>query len=156
MAVAWVTRVNLKPPMMAVALGKNHYTNIGIKEHKEFSISLPNEEMLKLVDYMGIVSGAKIDKSKLVKFFYGELTNAPMVQDCPLTMECRLVQHIELNSNDLFIGEVVAAYSEDQYLTKGMPDAIKMRPFTLSMPDNTYYGLGEKIGDAWKDGNQLR
>ena len=64
LAVAWVCRVNASPPMMGVALGKGHHTNKGIREHKEFSVNVPGADLIKAVDYVGLVSGEKVDKSK--------------------------------------------------------------------------------------------
>lgn len=71
MAAAWVSRVNFNPPMIGVALGKIHHTNKGIHEHREFSVSVPGSELMAAVDYAGLVSGAKTDKSGLFEPFYG-------------------------------------------------------------------------------------
>ncbi len=77
MAVGWVSRVNFKPPMMAVALGRSHYTNAGIEKNKAFSVNVPGMDLLEKVDYCGIVSGEKADKSKVFDVFYGELSRRP-------------------------------------------------------------------------------
>ena len=59
---------------------------------------------------------------------------------------------VELPSHDLFIGEAVAAYSEDRFLDDGKPDIEKIEPFLLSLSDNRYLSIGEQIGKAWSDG----
>jgi flavin reductase (DIM6/NTAB) family NADH-FMN oxidoreductase RutF len=84
MTVAWFSMASYNPPRMAIVLGKNHYTNPGIKENKAFSVCLPSEDMAEVTDYCGIVSGKKTDKSKIFDLFYGELKTAPMIKDCPL------------------------------------------------------------------------
>ena len=122
MAVGWVSLVNFNPPMMAVALGKFHYTNAGIQENKAFSVNIPGIASMEKVDYCGIVSGEKTDKSKIFDVFYGELAPAPMIRECPLSLECKLVNAVDLPTNSLFIGEIVGAYSEERYLTEGKPD----------------------------------
>ena len=155
MAVGWVSRVNFNPPLMAVALGKSHYTNAGIHKNKAFSVNVPGIDLLEKVDYCGIVSGEKTDKSNIFDVFYGELPGAPMIRECPLSLECRLVNAVDLPTNSLFIGEIVGAYSEERYLTEGKPDIKKIGPFTLTMPDNNYWEIGESAGRAWSVGKNF-
>ena len=155
LAVGWITRVNSRPPMLAIALNKTHYTNGGIREHKEFSVNVPGVDLLEKVDYCGLVSGKEADKSKLFDVFYGKLRGAPLIRECPLCLACTLVEAVSLPSNDLFIGEIVEAYAEESSLTSGNPDIAKMQPFTLTMPDNTYWKIGEKAGKAWDAGRKL-
>ena len=69
-------------------------------------------------------------------------------------MECELTNAVELPSNTLFIGEIIAAYTDEQYLIDGNLDINKIRPFTLTMPDNNYWRVGENIGKAWKIGGK--
>ncbi|MCX5846064.1 MAG: flavin reductase family protein [Deltaproteobacteria bacterium] len=156
MAVGWVSRVNFNPPMIAVALGKFHYTNAGIHKNKTFSVNIPGIDLIEKVDYCGLVSGEKVDKSKLFDVFYGNLPAAPMIRECPLCMECKLFNAVDLPSNTLFIGEIIETYTEGRYLTDGKPDIKKMNPFTLTMPDNNYWRVGENAGKAWSIGNNFR
>ncbi|MBN1913853.1 MAG: flavin reductase family protein [Candidatus Omnitrophica bacterium] len=156
LAAAWVSRVNFKPPAIAVALGKGHYTNIGIEKDKSFSVNIPGVTLVKETDYCGIVSGKSVDKSGLFEVFYGDLKTAPMIKQCPLCIECKLINAVGMQMDTLFIGEVVSAYSEEKYLTAGDPDIQKINPFILSMPDNNYWSIGEKVGQAWSCGRQLK
>jgi flavin reductase (DIM6/NTAB) family NADH-FMN oxidoreductase RutF len=156
LAVAWVCRVNSSPPMMGVALGKGHHTNKGIREHKEFSVNVPGADLIKAVDYVGLVSGEKVDKSKIFESFYGQLKHAPMIRSCPLTMECKVVNTVELPADEFFIGEIVGVYTEERYLTDGKLDIHKMKPFTLTMPDNGYWSMGELLGKAWDIGKDFK
>ena len=71
-------------------------------------------------------------------------------------MECRLVDSVKLPTNELFIGEIVAAYCEQRYMTDGKPDIKKIEPFTLTMPDNRYWKVGESVGRAWSIGTELK
>ncbi|BBO68723.1 hypothetical protein DSCA_26530 [Desulfosarcina alkanivorans] len=64
MAVGWVSRVNFKPPLFAIALGP-HHTNKGIDENREFSINIPDVSLMEKTDYCGLVSGKQTDKSEL-------------------------------------------------------------------------------------------
>jgi flavin reductase (DIM6/NTAB) family NADH-FMN oxidoreductase RutF len=156
LAVAWTCRVNSSPPMMGVALGKGHHTNKGIREHKEFSVNVPSTDLIKAVDYVGLVSGEKVDKSKIFESFYGQLKHAPMIRSCPLTMECKVINTVDLPDDEFFIGEIVGVYTEERYLTDGKPDIQKMKPFTLTMPDNGYWSMGELLGKAWGIGKDFK
>ncbi|MDH3851734.1 MAG: flavin reductase family protein, partial [Deltaproteobacteria bacterium] len=156
MALGWLTRVNFKPPMLGVAVNQGHASHAAIVETGEFSVNFPTVDMVEVTDYVGLVSGKRVDKSKLFAIFYGELKNAPMISECPLTIECKLSKTVELPTNSFFIGEIVGSYSEEQFLTNGAPDIKKVKPFLLTMPDNRYWSVGDNIGRAWSDGKSIR
>lgn len=156
MAVGWISRVNANPPLVAIGIGKTHHTPKGILENKTFSISYPNVDMVEVADYCGLVSGKNVDKSKLFEVFYGELGNAPMISQCPLCMECKLVNTMDFATNHLFIGEIIASYAEDWCMTEGKPDIKKINPLLLTMPDNSYWTVGDYVGKAWGIGKKFK
>jgi flavin reductase (DIM6/NTAB) family NADH-FMN oxidoreductase RutF len=156
LTVAYCGIINHNPPMISAALGKAHYTNSGIKENGTFSINIPSEELVKITDYCGLVSGHKVDKSKLFETFYAKLKSAPMIRECPLNLECNLIQTLNVPIDEVFIGEIHGAYSEDQYLTNGLPDIKKMKPIVFSMHDNNYWKVGEHLTRAWNIGRKLK
>jgi flavin reductase (DIM6/NTAB) family NADH-FMN oxidoreductase RutF len=156
LAVAWFTMAGYKPPRIAITLGKGHFTNPGIKANKAFSVCLPSEDMVAATDYCGIVSGKKTDKSELFDLFYGELKTAPMIRDCPLNMECRLVEVIESGLNEIFLGDIIGSYTEERFLTGGKMDFKKMKPLILSQPDTSYWGLGKPLARAWSVGKEYK
>ena len=156
MTVAWFTMASYKPPRIAIVLAKNHYTNPGIKENNAFSVCLPSEEMAEVTDYCGIVSGKRTDKSKIFDLFYGELKAAPMIKDCPLNMECKLVEIVESELNEIFIGEIIGTYTEERFLSDGKLDFTKMKPLILSQPDTSYWRLGEPFAKAWNIGKKYK
>ena len=61
-----------------------------------------------------------------------------MINLCPLSMECKVMQTVELPTNTFFIAEIMDLYSEDRFLTDGKPDVKKMNPFLLTMPDKRF------------------
>ena len=107
-------------------MGNIHLTNKGILANKTFSVNLPSEDMVAITDHIGMVSGTKEDKSKLFDLFYGELDTAPMIEQCKVTMECRLIDHLKLPTHDLFVGEVVGTYADVDVLTNGIVDIAKL------------------------------
>jgi flavin reductase (DIM6/NTAB) family NADH-FMN oxidoreductase RutF len=155
MTAAWVTRINATPPYLAVGLNKARYTSLGIREERTFSVNLPGTDIVRETDYCGIISGKNADKSKIFELFYGGLKTAPMIQKCPLCIECRLVDVYEMPTNNVFIGEIVAAYTEEKYLSNSELDIKKMNLMILTMPDNHYWVIGEQVGNAWSIGKKL-
>jgi flavin reductase (DIM6/NTAB) family NADH-FMN oxidoreductase RutF len=92
----------------------------------------------------------------LFEIFYGQLKSAPLINECPVNVECRVVEKVELPTNLLFIGEVVGVHAEESILTDGHPDPEKIKPFVLSMPDNHFWGLGDCVGRAWHEGKSFK
>ena len=155
MAVGWVSRVNFKPPLFAVALGP-HHTNKGIEQNRKFSINIPDVSLIEKTDHCGLVSGSKIDKSRLFNVFYGESDKAPLIAECPVCMSCSLYDAVKLPSNTLYIGEPKEVFTEEKYMTDNELDIKKVNPFTLSMPDNHYWSVGAALGKAWNIGKKFK
>jgi flavin reductase (DIM6/NTAB) family NADH-FMN oxidoreductase RutF len=145
-AIAWCNIADYNPYLISVSSGKSHYTNKGIREHKEFSVNIPSVDMAAITDYCGMHSGKEVDKSIVFDVFYGELKNAPMISECPINAECRLVKTMELSSNELFIGEIAGVYIEEKYLTDAKPDMRKINPLVFEEGMGNYWKLGEQIG----------
>jgi len=155
MALDWLTRVNFKPAMLGICVNRIHASNEAIRNTGEFSVNVPSVDMVEITDYTGLVSGKNVDKSGLFEFFYGQLKTAPMIKQCPVSMECKVIQTVDLPTNTFFIAEIIDIYSEDRFLTEGKPDVKKMNPFLLTMPDNRFWSIGECVGRAWNAGKTL-
>ncbi len=152
LTVAWFSMANPKPPYVMVAMNKAHYTNAGVKENGTFSLNIPSGDMVDRTDYCGLFSGHRVDKSGVFGTFYGKLGTAPMIKECAFNAECKLLQTVDLPMEELFIGEIVAAYTEEAYLTEGVPDLRKMNPMVLMLPQKMYAAIGPDIAPAWKTG----
>lgn len=155
MAAGWVSRVNADPPWIGIGIHRSHATAEGIFENKTFSVCFPTRASIVQTDYCGMVSGKKADKSSLFTLFSGDLKTAPMIDGAPLNLECSLVQTIEGPSNYFFIGEIKGAYASQACLEGGRVNPAKAGFLLLTMPDNTYWSLGEPAGRAWEIGRQL-
>ncbi len=156
MALGWITRVNGNPPLLGVGVSKSHHTNQLIRENKTFSINFPPAELIEKVDFCGITSGKDKDKSDLFNVYYGEMGDAPLIDECTLSLECQLKDIYEMETHDLFIGEIMSSYTEEKYMSDGKMDMGKMNPLILTMPDNHYWQVGEKAGTAWSIGRVLK
>ena len=140
------------PHLISLGMGKIHYTNAGIRENKTFSVNILSQDQMVEVDYVGLVSGSKTDKSGVFKTFFGELKTAPIIENCPLSMECRLRDTYELKTHDVFIGEIVATYADEAVLTEGSVDQAKVKPLLFDMSSRKYWSLGQAIGNCWSVG----
>lgn len=157
MTIAFIGVVNMNPAMVAMGANPSHFTTRGIVENRTFSINLPSKKMLEVTDYVGLFSGKTHDKSQLFTIFRGETKTAPMIEECPVNLECRLVEKLSLGgTDDLFIGEIVQTYCEEEFMTNGKPDVEKMGSFVFTMDDNRYFSLGKPIGKAWSDGKNFK
>jgi flavin reductase (DIM6/NTAB) family NADH-FMN oxidoreductase RutF len=147
---------------ISVSVGHNQYSNAGIRENKTFSINQPSAKMVKELDYCGLYSGRKVDKSALFENFYGVLETAPMIKECPVNIECRVVQTMERPVHTVFIGEVAEVYFDEDCLTEGIPDVSKVDPIffgPIKGPtelSGSYWKIGDNLARAWKVGKELK
>jgi flavin reductase (DIM6/NTAB) family NADH-FMN oxidoreductase RutF len=155
MTAAWVTKLNSDPPLLGLSLGHKQHTAKGIIQTGQFSVNYPGIDQAVLADYCGLVHGYDEDKSAHIDIFTAGLESAPMVRQCPVTLECTLMHTVELPKDYFFIGEVMGVYASESVLTDGRIDPLKLRPFVLTMPGNTYWALGEPVGEAWSIGKAL-
>ena len=130
------------------------HQHAGIREHRAFSVNLPSEDMMVVTDHIGMVSGRQEDKSGMFDVFYGELDTAPMIEQCKVTMELKLIEHIELPTHDLFVGEVVGTYADVGVLTNGIVDIAKLKPLLFDMSSKKYWSLGEPLAKCWSVGKE--
>jgi flavin reductase (DIM6/NTAB) family NADH-FMN oxidoreductase RutF len=152
MAAGWITRANARPPMIAAGIGSSHHTCRGIDASREFSVNIPGKNRLVETDFVGIVSGEKADKSSVFAVRYGELKNAPLIEDAIVSLECRLVESLRLPTNTLYVGEIIGAWAAPEYLEGSSVLYGKAGAFFLTMPDNRFWGFGEDLGRAWRIG----
>jgi flavin reductase (DIM6/NTAB) family NADH-FMN oxidoreductase RutF len=143
------------PHLITLGMNKVHYTNSGIKENKTFSVNILSEDKMVEMDYVGLVSGSETDKSQVFETFFGDLKTAPIIKDCPVSMECRLHDIYGTGTHDVFIGEIVATYIDDAVLTNGRLDLTKVKPLLFDMSTRRYWTLGSALGDCWSAGKVL-
>ena len=159
MVAAWCGIANGEPPMVSVAIRPKRYTLIGINQNNTFSINIPSTDLIKEADYCGIVSGSDVDKVDICKFkiFYGKLKSAPLIEQFPVNLECKVEHSLNLGSHWLVIGKVEETYLSSDCLTNGNPDVNKIKPATfITQPAGEYRYLGEHLAKAHSIGRELR
>lgn len=159
MTVASCGEVDAEPPMISVAIRHHRYTQRGIRQNMTFSVNIPSVDLIKETDYCGIVSGSKVNKAEVCKFkvFYGKLGSAPLVEQCPINLECRVVHILDLGSHSLFIGRIEETHVTESFLSHGKPDIDRVKPFLYSIaPARQYHPLGKVIARAFSIGKKLQ
>ena len=125
---------------------KKRYTRIGIHENKTFSVNIPTEEILAKTEICGSKSGREYDKSKIFHTFYGELKTAPMIEQCPISIECEVTEILDYDQNEGIIGKVIKSYVDSQFLIEDKIDWRKIHPILWATGgDFNYYRLGGRI-----------
>jgi len=159
MTVAWGGIANAEPPMISVAIRRSRHTHKGISQNMTFSVNIPSVDLVKETDYCGTASGAKVDKVKVCQFevFYGKLGTAPLIEQCPLNLECKVVHTLELGSHTLFVGSIEETHVSESCLTDGKLDVSKIKLLIyVGEPFRRYQALGEVLGEAFRIGLELR
>ncbi len=158
MALAWAGAANGDPPIISMSLRHNRHTYLGIKQNWTFSVNIPSRDLIKETDYCGIISGSKVNKAEVCRFkvFYGKLNSAPLIEQCPVNLECKVVHILDLGSHALVIGEIKETHVSENCLTDGKPDVNKIKPliFTRS-PIPHYQAFGEVLGKAFSIGREI-
>lgn len=110
--VAWTGTVCTKPPMLSISVRPERLSYEYIKETMEFTVNLPNSKMTKAVDYCGVKPGRKFDKIKEMNFTMKAGTNidVPYIDECPISIECKVKSIIPLGTHDLIIADVVGSH----------------------------------------------
>jgi flavin reductase (DIM6/NTAB) family NADH-FMN oxidoreductase RutF len=146
------------PPMIGVPIRHHQYTLKGILQNMTFSINTPSIDQVKELDYCGIVSGAKVDKVKACGFqvFYGNLNTAPLIQQCPINLECKVVHLLNLGTHTFVIGEIIGTFVSEDCLTDGKPDVSKIRPMVFNLEMSDYRAFGDIVAKAFSVGRELK
>jgi flavin reductase (DIM6/NTAB) family NADH-FMN oxidoreductase RutF len=151
--------MGINPPLVYLSSHQEHHLNKGILEHGCYSINFPTTGMLPLVDYCGQVSGRDVDKGALFEVFYGELEAAPLIEDCPLNLECQVVKEFSIEHRQVFVGQVVMTHVDEKLVSEeGGETRIatleELDPILYAL-DNRYYRVGAPIGVGYQEAGKL-
>jgi flavin reductase (DIM6/NTAB) family NADH-FMN oxidoreductase RutF len=146
--LSWAANVCSKPPRMAIGVRPERYSYALLQRTGDFVINIPSAEHLNAVVLCGTQSGKTIDKFKATGFTPQPSTkiNSPLIEECPLNIECKTWNVFELGSHHLFIGDVMNAHIDEKVLTvEGKVDLSKMNLFTYNPLVGQYWSLGQKL-----------
>lgn len=146
--VSWIGTICTNPAMCYISVRPERHSYPILQRNKEFVINLTTEEMAFATDWCGVRSGKEYNKFEEMKLTPGKATivKAPIVEEAPVCIECRVKEIIPLGSHDMFIAEVVNVQADDAYLNPetGKFELEQARP--LVYVHGEYFALGKKIG----------
>lgn len=141
---------------VVLCLSENHKTTQNIKKRGAFTVSFADTAHVVEADYVGLVSANEVeDKLERAGFHTtkSEFVDAPLIDELPMTLECKL---IKVNEDGNIIGEIVNVNADDSVLGEdGIIDATKLQAISYDPVHNTYVKMGEKVGNAFSDGANL-
>ena len=145
--------------MVSLNIDADHKTSENIKKRGAFTLSIADIPHIEAADFFGIASGNKMDdkfERTGLTAVKSEKIDAPVVQEFPLTLECKVVEDKEEVYGHHVIGEIVGVLADESVLDEqGKVDPTKLNAFVFDQFQSGYYAIGEKVGQAWHTGAPL-
>lgn len=142
---------------ISICISAGHKTTANILKNGAFTVSMATADFVAECDYVGIASGNK-EPNKLQKCglhtVKSELVNAPIIEELPMCVECKLKSYDENTCR--LVGEIVNVSADESVLTDGKIDSAKLRPITYDSANHTYRVLGDIVGKAFSDGLKFK
>lgn len=147
LTIAWTGIVNTHPAMTYISVRPSRFSYELIKKSGEFVINLPSSNLAKAVDFCGVRSGKNTDKFHLMGFHASpcQQISAPLIEECPVNLECKVTQVLSLGSHDMFLAEILAVHVQDDLID----DSGKLhldQANLLAFAHGEYYELGHQKG----------
>lgn len=139
---------------ITISMG-DHKTTDNLAETGAFTVSIGTEDTMTACDYVGVVSGNKEPKKFDKAGFHAvksDKVNAPLIQEMPMALECK----VRSFKDGILIGEIVDIKADESILTDGKIDPKKLKPISFDPVNNAYLAMGDKVGNAFKDGLALK
>lgn len=143
---------------LSICLGSDHKTTENILKRGAYTVSMATAAYTVACDYVGIESGKKTPEKFAKAGFHAvksEFVDAPLIEELPMALECRLISYDPESCR--LVGEIVNVCADESVLGEnGKVDVAKLRPITFDPMNNAYCVIGEKVGNAFRDGMQLK
>jgi flavin reductase (DIM6/NTAB) family NADH-FMN oxidoreductase RutF len=137
------------PPHVSISIRPSRYSYELIIRTKEYVINIPTASIVKETDYCGIVSGRTINKFNVTKLtpLEAKKVKPPIIKECPVSLECKVKDIINLGSHSAFVGEVVNVNVDEDLLGQSKNIVYeKLRPITWNPMTEEYHSLGVSLG----------
>ncbi|MFW9924392.1 MAG: flavin reductase family protein [Candidatus Thorarchaeota archaeon] len=147
LAAAWVSNICFEPPTAVVGIRDSRYSFELIESAGCYGINIPSVDIVKKVDYFGMVSGRdhnKFEETGLT-VFEGKYVKVPLIEECPINIECKVTQIVKIGSHSAFFGEILNVYYDESMMDeKGLPDLLLGD--IIAYGGGKYYRLKEVVG----------
>lgn len=147
LTVAWTGIINTIPPKTYISVRPSRYSYDLIKKSGEFVINLTTSRLIKAADFCGVRSGRDFDKFAVTGLRAEKATkvSCPMIEQSPVSLECKVTDIVPLGSHDMFLADIVAVNVDEQYIDKS--DKLRLdRCGLAAFAHGEYFELGRKIG----------
>ena len=145
--IGWAGTICTNPPMLSISVRPERYSYHMIEETGDFVVNLTTEDLAYATDYCGVKSGREVDKFKELHLTAEEADHvqSPLIKECPVNIECKVVKKEELGSHHMFIAEVKAVHVDEAYMDEKNRFALeKTKPIVYVHGE--YYSLGNLLG----------
>lgn len=144
--VGWTGIINTRPPRTYISVHPDRYSYEFIIKTGEFTINLPSCNLVSAVDTCGVKSGRKTDKFKETNLQYekGELINAPVITSCPINLECKVFESIDLGSHTMFMADILNVHVSEKLIDKNGRLMIEKADL-LAYAHGQYFSLGKSL-----------
>ena len=152
MNAAWGITTDFKEITISLS---EHKTTDNLKVRKAFTVSMATEDQVVPCDYVGIESGRNTPDKFAKAGFHAtksEFVDAPFIDELPLALECKVKSY----EDGILVGEIVNVSADESVVTDGAVDITKVKPISFDPFGNAYFGIGQKVGNAFKDGMELK
>ena len=145
--VAWAGTICSSPAMISISVRPERYSYDIIRETGEFVVNLTTERLVRATDYCGVRSGRDVDKFREMHLTPGKSVHvsAPLIEESPVNIECRVRQVLELGSHHMFVAEVEGVDIDSRYLDENGKFQLN-KAGLMVYSHGEYFGLGKKIG----------
>ena len=127
LTVGWNMPLSRQPPLIGLAIAQRRYSHDMIRSAQEFVVNIPTAALLREIEYSGAVSGASVDKNVYNTFIFGKpaRTASPLIDQCPVSIECAVSDILAFGDHSIFIGEPLAIWVDpdvfDGYWRTNLP-----------------------------------
>jgi len=141
-----------------ICLSTDHKTTENIMFKKEFTVSFADESNMVASDYVGIETGNKVNKIEKVGWHHkkSDIVDAPLFDEFPVSIECRVNHYKEENGTTYVVADILNVSVDESLCVNGKFDSSKFHPISFDSIANTYRVLGDKVGDAFKEGEKIK
>ena len=160
--IAWVSLLTSLPPTLGISVGQKGFSGDAIKKNKNFTVNIATVDIMTEADFCGITSGKETDKFAATGLTKMPSKNieSPIIRECPLNLECKLVDWQIVGRTIHFIGEILETHIDTDKLKDlnqyGSIDIEAFNPLIYIGGVREYRKVGEKVGDPYKIGNELK
>lgn len=159
LTVAWIGMMGSDPPILAISLKKSRHSLGIIRKEKEFTVNIPSAKHFREADYCGLVSGRARRKFQECGFTAAPAreVKAPLVEECPFNLECRVLQEVEFGDWVVVFGKIVETHVDADKVDPqtGTIDVQKIDPRVYCATVREYWNLGSRLGLGFSTGKDL-